>query len=171
MKLKGKAWKVGDHMKCGGDIMPTEYEHLGAALKYDELAAHVFEHVLPGFASGVRRGDIVVAGENFGSGHGHFLVPAIRALAATGVAACIAKSYSGVYQRMAINSGFPAAESGDAWSNVETGDDLEIDLSTGGCRNLTRNASFHLRPFPAVIVDILDSGGYEAYAVKKLKAG
>lgn len=158
-------------MKCGGDIMPTEYEHLGAALKYDELAAHVFAHVLPGFAAGVQRGDIVFAGENFGSGHGHFLVPAIRALAATGVAACIATSYSGVFQRMAINSGFPAAESGDALSNVDTGDRVEIDLATGEGRNLTRNTRFTVRPFPGVIVDILDAGGYEAYAVRKLKAG
>ena len=160
MILRGKVWKVGDNMQAGGDITPTEYEHLGASFKFVELAAHVFEHVLPGFAPAVQKGDFVVAGKNFGAGHGHFLVPAVKALSATGVGACIAESYSGVFQRMAINAGFPAIESRDIQVAVETGDELEVNLLTGEGKNPARGGSFQVRPFPEMIVDILKSGGF-----------
>ncbi len=170
MVLRGRIWKVGDNMKAGGDIMPTEYDHLGSSLKFAELATHVFENVLPEFAANVRTGDLVVAGHNFGAGHAHFLMSAIKALAATGVAACIAESYSGAFQRRAINAGFPAIEATDIRATTETGDELEVDLLTGDGKNMTRGCVIRVRPVPRMIVDILESGGLEPYAVRKLRS-
>lgn len=170
MVLRGRIWKVGDNMKAGGDIMPTEYDHLASSLKFAELATHVFENVLPDFAANVRKGDLVIAGHNFGAGHAHFLLSAIKALAATGVSACIAESYSGAFQRRAINAGFPAMESKDIGIATQTGDELEVNLLTGEGKNVTRGCAIRVKAFPRMIVDILEAGGLESYAARRLRS-
>lgn len=171
MILRGRIWKVGDNMKSGGDIVPTEYDYLGSNFKYDELSKHVFEKVLPHFASRVCKGDLVVAGNNFGAGHAHFHIQAIKALAAAGMAACVTESYAGAFQRMAINTGFPALEAKGIRTAVETGDELELNLLTGEVKNITRGSVIRMKPVPQTIIDILESGGLESYAVRKLGGG
>jgi 3-isopropylmalate/(R)-2-methylmalate dehydratase small subunit len=167
--LRGKVWKVGANMKAGGDITPTEYDHLASAGKFAELAMHLFETVLPDFAANVRKGDLVIAGANFGAGHPHFLMSSIRALVASGLAGCIAESFAGAYQRRAINAGLAAIEAPGISAVVESGDELEIDLSSGAARNITRAAELKVNPFPPMIVELLEAGGLEPYAVRKLR--
>ncbi len=169
MILRGTVWKAGHNMKAGGDITPTRYDHLAVGGKFAELATHVFETVLPEFAANVCKGDLVVAGENFGAGHPHFLMSSIRALLATGLAGCVAESYSGAFQRRAINAGLAAMECSDIMTAAETGDELEIDLLTGEGRNVTRGCLLQVKPFPPMIVDLLQAGGLEAYALRKLR--
>lgn len=169
MILRGRVWKVGDGLTAGGDIVPTEYDYLGVNLKWSELAQHLFEKVVPEFAANVRKGDLVVAGKSFGAGHAHFLVQAVQALVVGGVGGCIAKSYAGAFQRRALNGGFPAIEAQDVYALVETGDEIELNLRAGRVRNLTRDRVITVQSMPQMIIDILESGGLEAYAVRRLK--
>jgi len=63
-KIKGKAWKFGDNVDTDA-IIPGKYLVINQS---KELAKHAFENVRPEFATRVKKGDIIVAGENFGSG-------------------------------------------------------------------------------------------------------
>jgi 3-isopropylmalate/(R)-2-methylmalate dehydratase small subunit len=64
VKLKGQVWKYGDNVDTDV-IIPARYLNLHTA---EELAPHCMEDLDAGFASTVQPGDMIVAGENFGSG-------------------------------------------------------------------------------------------------------
>jgi 3-isopropylmalate/(R)-2-methylmalate dehydratase small subunit len=88
----------------GADI-DTDVLAPGHAMKYgiEVIAKHCLESVLPQFASEVRKGDVIVAGPNFGIGSSR--EQAAQVLVQLGVAAVIAPSYSGLYFRNAFNVG------------------------------------------------------------------
>lgn len=77
----------------------------GHAMKHgiDVVASHCLEAVRPEFARSVQRGDVLVAGRDFGIGSSR--EQAASALVHLGVAAVIAPSYSGLYFRNAFNVG------------------------------------------------------------------
>ncbi len=88
----------------GADI-DTDVLAPGHAMKYgiEVIAQHCLESVLPQFASQVKKGDVIVAGPNFGIGSSR--EQAAQVLVQLGIAAVIAPSYSGLYFRNAFNVG------------------------------------------------------------------
>jgi 3-isopropylmalate/(R)-2-methylmalate dehydratase small subunit len=88
----------------GADI-DTDVLAPGHAMKHgiEVIAKHCLESVLPQFASEVKRGDVIVAGPNFGIGSSR--EQAAQVLVQLGIAAVIAPSYSGLYFRNAFNVG------------------------------------------------------------------
>jgi 3-isopropylmalate/(R)-2-methylmalate dehydratase small subunit len=88
----------------GADI-DTDVLAPGHAMKYgiEVIAQHCLESVLPQFAGEVKRGDVIVAGPNFGIGSSR--EQAAQVLVQLGIAAVIAPSYSGLYFRNAFNVG------------------------------------------------------------------
>jgi 3-isopropylmalate/(R)-2-methylmalate dehydratase small subunit len=88
----------------GADI-DTDVLAPGHAMKHgiDVIAKHCLESVLPQFASQVKKGDVIVAGPNFGIGSSR--EQAAQVLVQLGIAAVIAPSYSGLYFRNAFNVG------------------------------------------------------------------
>lgn len=93
-----KIWHVGDDIDTDA-LAPGAYMQHGI----DVIAQHCLENVSPLFASGVQRGDVLVAGRNFGIGSSR--EQAAAALVHLGVAAVIAPSYSGLFFRNAFNLG------------------------------------------------------------------
>jgi 3-isopropylmalate/(R)-2-methylmalate dehydratase small subunit len=67
------------------------------------IAEHCLESVRPEFHYAVRRGDVIVAGANFGVGSSREQAAAV--LAYLGVAAVVAPSFSGLFFRNAFNVG------------------------------------------------------------------
>ena len=100
--LKGRAFKFGDDISTDL-IAPGRYAHLKS--NEPELAKHVLEDADPTFASRVKPGDFVVAGENFGLGSSREWAPLIIKVA--GVSAVLAKSVARIFFRNAINQGLP----------------------------------------------------------------
>jgi 3-isopropylmalate/(R)-2-methylmalate dehydratase small subunit len=88
----------------GADI-DTDVLAPGHAMKHgmEVMAKHCLESVLPNFASEVKRGDVIVAGSNFGIGSSR--EQAAQVLVHLGISAVIAPSYSGLYFRNAFNVG------------------------------------------------------------------
>ncbi len=72
------------------------------------MAAVVFENHDPGLAGRIRPGDILIAGENFGTGSSR--EQAVTALQAAGVAAIVAVDFCQTYLRNAFNNGFLCIE-------------------------------------------------------------
>ncbi len=104
----GKAWKFGDDVDTDV-IIQGKYLVINEP---EELAKHVFENIKPEFAKAVKKGDFVVAGENFGCGSSREHAPI--ALKATGIEAVIAKSYARIFFRNAVNIGLKVLECKDA---------------------------------------------------------
>ncbi len=160
MILKGKVWKFGDDISTD-HIAPGRYFHLRTNLP--ELAKHVLEDAREDFASKVEKGDIIVAGRNFGLGSSREHAPRIIKLA--GVAAIIAKSFARIFYRNAVNIGLPLIEIKEA-DEIDEGDVLEIDLANGIVKNTTKGKEYKFVPMPKFMLDVINEGGIENYISK-----
>jgi 3-isopropylmalate/(R)-2-methylmalate dehydratase small subunit len=157
--LKGKSFKFGDDISTDL-IAPGRLFHLRSNLP--ELAKHVLEDADPEFARKVRPGDFVVGGRNFGLGSSREHAPAIIKLA--GVGAVLAKSFARIFFRNSINVGLPVLVCDT--DMIEDGDQLEIDLSGGTIKNITRNTELTFNPLPDVMIKILEDGGLTSHITK-----
>lgn len=121
------------------------------------LASHCMEDIDADFASTVEQGDIIVAGPNFGCGSSREHAP--LAIKACGVKCVIAPSFARIFYRNAINIGFPIMECAQAAEEINAGDQVSVDFSTGVITNETTGKTYHAAPFPAFINGIIQSGG------------
>src|SRR5919202_1476257 len=147
-----RVWKFGDDPDTD-QILPGRYAPFMTG--QDKFHAYAFHDARPEFATSVRRGDVLVGGENFGCGSSREY--AIAALKVHGIGAVVAKSFARIFFRNCVNLGIPVLESADAWSLVQDGDEVTLDLA-GGALALPRGAST-LRPLPPFAPDILSAGG------------
>ena len=161
MILRGKAWKFGDNITTD-HITPGRYYHLRS--KIEELAKHVMEDADPDFAKKFSRGDFIVAGKNFGMGSSREHAP--LALKVAGVSAVIAKSFARIFYRNAINVGLPVLIANT--DEIESGDEIEVDLEKGVIKNLSKGTEVKAKPLPEFMLRILKEGGLVDF-VRKYK--
>jgi len=152
-QLKGKVWRFGDHVDTD-QIIPAE--RLLSELN-DRLGEFAFEKVRSGMAADVAKGDIIVAGRNFGCGSSREHAP--RALLQAGFSCVVAESYARIFYRNCINVGLLPIE---CRVEADEGDALTIDLKNGTIRNETKGKEWHFAPFPAFVKDLIDKGGLMA---------
>lgn len=152
MLLKGKSFKFGDDISTD-HIAPGRLFHLRSNLP--ELAKHVLEDADPEFASKMKKGDFVVAGNNFGLGSSREHAPQIIKIA--GVGAVLAKSFARIFYRNAINIGLLLIECDT--DKIDAGDELEIDIKSGYVKNVTKNITLPITPLPDVMIKLLKEGG------------
>ena len=148
----GRVWKFGDDVDTDV-IIQGKYLVINDA---DELAKHVFENLRPEFAKGVKPGDFIVAGENFGCGSSREHAP--LALKATGIEAVIAKSFARIFFRNAINLALRVIECKEA-DRMDEGDEIEVDYRRGILTNLTKGEEYRITPLPDFLEQILEKGG------------
>ena len=155
----GRAWKFGDDIDTDV-IIQGKYLVINDE---KELAKHVFENIRPEFAKDVRKGDFVVAGENFGCGSSR--EHAVIALKATGIEAVIAKSYARIFFRNAINTGLKVLECKET-DKIDDGDEIEVDYSRNVVINKTKGEEYKINPIPEFLREIIESGGLINYCKK-----
>ena len=145
--------------RLGADI-DTDALAPGHAMKHgmDVIARHCLEAVRPDFAAGVRPGDVLVAGPNFGIGSSREQAAAV--LVALGLRAVIAPSYSGLYFRNAFNVGLllltcPLAES------LAEGDSIDLDVADPDALAVIAANGRRLpcEPVPAFLMERVRVGG------------
>lgn len=156
MIIKGIVHKFGNDVNTD-DIIAAKYL---VTTDEAELGKHCMENLAPDFAKKVNPGDIMVAGKNFGCGSSREHAP--RALKGCGIAAVIAKSFSGIFFRNAINIGLAFLECADS-DKIEAGDVLEIDLCDGIVKNLSKNQTYRTGKFPEFLQQIIEQGGLINY--------
>lgn len=160
MILKGKAHKFGDDINTD-DIIAAKYLVTTDAI---ELGRKCMETIAADFAKQVTRGDIIVAGKNFGCGSSREHAPlAIKGL---GISCVIAISFARIFYRNAINIGLPILEIAQA-DEIEGGDELGIDLSEGIIKNITQGKTYKSEGFPEFMQRIVASGGLMRWIEKK----
>jgi 3-isopropylmalate/(R)-2-methylmalate dehydratase small subunit len=150
--VAGRVIRLGDNVDTDV-ILPGPYLNLTDP---DQLALHLLEGYDPAVAARVNRGDILVAGENFGCGSSREQAPV--AIIARGVGAIIASSFARIFLRNAVNLGLPVIESRAAANGLQDGEGVRIALDRGEIEG-ERSGSFTVAPTPPFLLDIIARGG------------
>jgi len=159
--MKGKVWKFGNDVDTD-QIIPSQYLLLPTV---EEMKQYTFEPLDRNFATTIELGDIIVGGENFGSGSSREQAPLV--LKALGVSAVVAKSFARIFFRNAINIGLPVLICKEIYDRVESKEMLEIDVQQGKIRCLTTNEEFTSTKLPVHVMNILEAGGLIKFLNKK----
>jgi len=161
--LKSKVHKYGANIDTDV-IIPARYLYL---VEPDELAEHCMEDIDAEFLSRVAPGDIMVATSNFGCGSSREHAPI--AIKAAGISCIIAGSFARIFFRNAINIGLPLLECEEAVDNIEQGDQVEVDLSSGTIKNLKSSKEFTAKPYPGFMGELIAAGGLIEYTRMRLE--
>ena len=155
--ISGRVWKFKDNIDTDV-IIPGKYLR---TTDMSVFASHVMEGIDPGFPKKVKKGDIIVAGKNFGCGSSREQAP--LALKHAGVACIVAESFARIFFRNAINVGLPIIE---VKIDCEEGDIIDIDLENGIVK--IKNESYTGTKLPDFLREILEDGGLVEHHKKKV---
>jgi 3-isopropylmalate/(R)-2-methylmalate dehydratase small subunit len=150
-----------DHINTD-EIIPARYLNTDDQA---ELAKHCLEDLDPDFVSKAKKGDIIVAGEDFGCGSSR--EHAVWAIRGAKVQTVIAESFARIFYRNAINGGFYLIELPKALEKIGDGDTVEIDYKNGLIKNKTTGINIEFTPLPDFALEIINDGGLLNHIRKK----
>ncbi len=153
MKTKGNAFKYNDNVDTDV-IIPARYLNTPDV---NELSKHCMEDIDADFVNNVKKGDVIVAGLNFGCGSSREHAPLV--IKGCGVGCVIAKSFARIFYRNAINIGLPILECASAAEEIKANDVVEVDFDNGIIKNITSGKTYQAQPFPPFIQSIIEKGG------------
>ena len=162
--MRAQVIKYGDHVDTDV-IIPARYLNTSDP---KELAKHCMEDIDKDFAEKNKDGCIIVAGKNFGCGSTREHAPI--ALKASGVPLVIADSFARIFYRNALNIGLPIIECPEAAAEIQQGDQLEVDLSSGVIEDLTTSRRYQAMPIPPFMQQLIQAGGLMAYLKSRQQA-
>jgi 3-isopropylmalate/(R)-2-methylmalate dehydratase small subunit len=163
VKYSGKTWKFGDHVDTDV-IIPARYLTTSDP---KELGKHCMEDADPDFIKKIHKGDLIVAGRNFGSGSSREHAPI--AIKAAGISCVIAESFARIFYRNAINMGLPIFESAEASRMIQAGDSVRVNGQTGVIEDLTLKKKFQAEPMPPFMQELIHDGGLIKH-IKKIQS-
>lgn len=152
--VKGRVWRFGDNVSTDC-IMPG----FARGETPEEQAAFCMRAIRPEFAREVMRGEVIVAGRNFGCGSSR---PAAQNFITLGIGCVIAESFSRLFFRSSVHLGFPILYCRGVRDAFEEGDILAADFDGGEVRNVTSGQILQADPLPEVAMNILRAGGVVA---------
>jgi len=162
MPTTGRAWKYGDNINT--DVLfPGKYTY--TAQGRAEIASRALEDLDPAFVKGVRTGDVIVGGRNFGCGSSR--EQAASCLVYNGVGAVIAESFGRIFYRNAINFGLLAITCPEAAQAIQPGEEVTVDLAQH--RIVTVSATYAFPPLSPSVGQIIQAGGLVEYVKEKLR--
>lgn len=148
--VEGKVWKFGDNVDTD-QIIPAERL---VSNNLDHMNDFMFEKVRPGFAQQVAKGDILVAGKNFGCGSSREHAP--LCLKEAGFSCIVAESFARIFYRNSMNIGLLLVE---CKVDAEEGDELRIVLDDGTVTDVTSGKKFSFPNYPPFISQLIEAGG------------
>ena len=160
--MKGKAHVYKREHINTDEIIPARYLNVDEEA---ELAKHAMEDIDKDFVKNVKAGDFIVGGIDFGCGSSR--EHAIWSLRGAGVKAVIAENFARIFYRNCINNGFVAVECKGISEKVRNNDELEIDLSNGDIKNLTKGEIYKFEPLSEFAKKLLSVGGLMNLILKK----
>lgn len=164
MVFRGKVWKFGDNIST--DLLNPGIVLWGHVPREERLK-YCLHAIRPGWTELVSKGDILVAGRNFGCGSSRSAHALLREL---GIACIVAESIARLALRNAINSGYPMLVCPGITGIVEEGEELEVNIETGEVTNLTTGKQIKGEAFPpdSPPYQILKAGGIQALLRERL---
>lgn len=162
--LEGKAWVFGDDINTD-IIMPFRFK--SRTNDPNEMAKYVMYGIDPDFHKKIDKGDILVAGRNFGGGSSREQAPV--ALQYAGISAIVAESFARIFYRNAFTIGLPALEIPGIKDHVVQGDRLIINLGEFTVTNTRLGHIFQAKAVPDFMRKMLLDGGLVEYFKKNQK--
>jgi len=156
VKFEGLSHKFGDDINTDYIIAA---KRKAQTTNLSDLVPYIMEDVSPGFYNKIKKGDIIVAGKNFGCGSSREHAPYL--LKAAGISVIIASSFARIFYRNAINIGLPIVECDT--KNFDEGDLLSIDFEKGYITDKSKDITLKINPLPKIMRDILSEGGVLLY--------
>ena len=153
MKLEGRVWKFGSDVDTDA-IIAARYLN---QTDIGEIAKHAMEDERPEFIREVKKGDILVALKNFGCGSSREHAPMV--LREAGISCIIAESFARIFYRNGFNQGLPLLESFEASKEIQDGDQVQVDLTTGEIFDLTQQKKYFAKPIPPFMQELIEDGG------------
>lgn len=157
MLLSGNVHKYGDNVNTDV-IIPARY---CTTVKGDELAKYCMYDIDRDFVKRVCENDVIIAGRNFGCGSSREAAPI--AILNSGVKCVIAKSFSRIFYRNAVNIGLWVFESNELHDAINNGEKIRYDIweqevyLNNGIKKKLSNT------FSDVLNEIIKSGGLVNY--------
>ena len=157
MNVKGTVFKFGDNVDTDV-IIPARHLNI---MDRTELATHCMEDIDKTFVSRVKKGDIMVAGRNFGCGSSREHAPQV--IKDSGISCVIAKTFARIFYRNAINIGLPIIECPEAAEAIEDGHEVSVDFDSGRITDETTGMSYEGQAFPEFMQKIIKAEGLVNY--------
>jgi 3-isopropylmalate/(R)-2-methylmalate dehydratase small subunit len=158
-----KIWRYGDNIDT--DLLfPGKYVY--TCNTPDEIKPHLLEDLDPLFSKNVKKGDIIIAGKNFGCGSSR--EQPVVGLKSVGIKAIVAISFARIFYRASINQGLVLIECSEAVKSYSNGDNVEIDMDSG--KIIVGGKTFSFPKLPKEIIAIRSAGGLLEYTKTKLKS-
>ena len=157
-----KVWVYGDDVNTD-QLFPGKRCYTCSTL--EEMAPYLLEDLDPEFAKNVQRGDVIIAGKNFGCGSSR--EQPVLGLKGVGIKAVIARSFARIFYRASINQGLVLIESPETVDAYKEGDDIQLDVEKGEIR--VGENTFTFPTLPEEITAIWEAGGLLEYTKKRLK--
>ncbi len=152
MIITGRVHKLGNNINTD-DIIAAKYLD-----SYDPafLGSKCMENIDLRFFTRVKKGDIIIAGKNFGCGSSREHAP--WAIKGCGISLVIAESFARIFYRNAINVGLPILVS-EAVKKIKAQDKLEVNLEKGIIKDISSSKTFDSEAFPLFMQEIIKAGG------------
>lgn len=151
MQVQGTATVLGDDIDTD-TIFPGRYL---AVLRSQDQARHLFEPLGEDFRQKVIAGGVIVGGWNFGCGSSR--EHAVTSMIGAGVRLVLARSFSRIFFRNAVNNGLAVVISPEIAQAVTDGDPVRVDLQQGTAE--VAGKPFRFTPLPPEVLAILLAGG------------
>ena len=149
-KIQGKVWTFGDNVDTD-QIIPAERL---VSSNLNCLNDFIFEKVRPGIAQQIKKGDILVAGKNFGCGSSREHAP--LSLIQAGFSCVIAESFARIFYRNSMNIGLLLVE---CKTDIKEGSNIEVCTGCGKIRDLSSGKEFVFPQYPPFITELVECGG------------
>ena len=162
---RGKVWKLEEDHFVPDIAIGWRAEMDG--WDSEKLATVFMINVDPEIPKRVKKGDLIVAGRNFGYGRAHSAF--WGSLKAVGIAGIVAESFATPFFRRAVDLGLPILECKDIRQKVNQGDELEVNFETGQIKNHSTGEAIQTEPLPEFQIEVIEAGGFKAYLKNKLK--
>ena len=158
--MKGRVIKYEQDSIDTDVILPGQYLKLH---DHDELGEHAMEGLDPNFHSKAKEASIIVTGKNFGCGSSREHAPI--AISACGIKVVLALSFARIFYRNSVDGAYllPIEIDEKTYASISEKDELEIDTSKNEIKNLTKNQTYAMKPFPDLIGKIIEAGGLFKY--------
>ena len=158
--MKGRVIKYEQDSIDTDVILPGQYLKLH---DHDELGEHAMEGLDPNFHSKAKEASIIVTGKNFGCGSSREHAPI--AISACGIKAVLALSFARIFYRNSVDGAYllPIEIDEKTYASISEKDELEIDTGKNEIKNLTKNQTYAMKPFPDLIGKIIEAGGLFKY--------
>jgi 3-isopropylmalate/(R)-2-methylmalate dehydratase large subunit len=156
----GSVWNYADVDNLNTDQMFAG-KHTYNVLSNDPEAIMplLFADFDPGFSKNVKKGDIIIAGENFGCGSSREH-PSVG-IAYAGIKVIIVKSVNRIFYRSSINQGLVLLVHKEAVEAYRSGDQVDVDFDRGEI--LIGSEKFSFEPLPEKLKQRIDMKGLVNY--------